>query len=133
MNEGNEEARLFGLEENFTTFQVNHDKILKLEDLDKSQDYFVSGLYNLIENSFYDQKGEFLNFLKTIKAKDATLGASNSNTALVSPSTVQSTNVLFQSLQNIDLPTFSGKLSDWENFRDVFALSYIVGRTYRLL
>ena len=36
MNEGNAESRLFGLEKNYTTFQVNHEKILKLEDLDKS-------------------------------------------------------------------------------------------------
>ena len=36
MNEGNTEACLFDLEKNYTTFQVNHEKILKLEDLDKS-------------------------------------------------------------------------------------------------
>ena len=28
--------------------------------------------------------------------------------------------VSFQSLPKIDLPKFSGKFSDWENFRDVF-------------
>ena len=120
MNEGNAETRLFGLEKNYTTFQVNHEKILKLEDLDKSHPYFTSGLYDLVEDSFYDEKGEFRNFLKTIKAKDAAPGTSNSNAALVSPSSVQSTNVSFQSLPKIDLSKFSGKFSGWENFRGVF-------------
>ena len=55
MDEGNAEARLFGLEKNYTTFQVNHE-ILKLEDLDKSHAYFTSGLYDLVEDSFYDRK-----------------------------------------------------------------------------
>ena len=95
MDVGNAEARLFGLEKNYTTFQVNHEKILKLEDLDT---YFTSGLYDLVQDIFYDRKGEFLNFLETIKAKDAAPGASNSNAALVSPSSVQSTNIWFQSL-----------------------------------
>ena len=36
MNKGNAESRLFGLEKNYTTFQGNHEKILKLEDLDKT-------------------------------------------------------------------------------------------------
>ena len=34
--------------------------------------------------------------------------------------TAQSTNVSFQSVAKIDLSKFSGKFSDWENFRDVF-------------
>ena len=36
MNGSNAEALLFVLEKNYATFQVNHEKILKLEDLDKS-------------------------------------------------------------------------------------------------
>ena len=44
-----------------------------------------------------------LNFFKTIKAKDAAPGASNSNAASVPPSTAQSTNVSFQSLPKVDL------------------------------
>ena len=62
MDEGNPGAHLFGLEKNYTTFQVNHEKILKLEDLDKSHAYFTSGLYDLVKDSFYGRKGEFLNF-----------------------------------------------------------------------
>ena len=92
MNEGNAEARLFGLEKNYATFQVKHEKILKLEDLDKSHAYFTSGLYDLVEDSFYDRKGDFLNFLKTFKAQ-AAAQASNSNAAQILRSTVQTTSV----------------------------------------
>ena len=119
MNQDDAKARLFGLEKNYTTLQVNHEKILKLEDLGKSNAYFTSGLYDFVRDSFYDQLGDFLNFLKTIKAKGATPGSSNSNAALFPPSTAQSTNVSLQSFPKIDSPKFSGKFSDWENFRDV--------------
>ena len=119
MNEGYAEARMYGLEQNYTTFQVNREKILKLEDLDKSHVYFTSSLHDLVEDSSYDRKGDFLNFLKTLKEEAAAAGASYSNASLVPPSSVQTT-VSFQSLPKIDLPKFSGRFSDWENFRDVF-------------
>ena len=117
MNEGNAESRLGGLERNYITFQVNHEKILKLEKLDKTHAYFSTFLYDLVEDSFYDRNGEFLNFLEGLKANTA---ASNSNAATVLPSSAQTTNVSLQSLPKLDLPKPSGKFSDWENFRDVF-------------
>ena len=55
---------------------------------------------------------------ETFKAKGTAQEASTSATTL--PVTAQPTNVSFQSLPKIDLPKFSGKFSDWENFRDVF-------------
>ena len=120
MNKGNAESRLEGLERNYITFQVNHEKILKLENLDKTRAYFSTFLYDLVEDSFYDRKGEFLNFLEGLKANTAAVAASNSNAATVLPSSAQTTNVSLQSLSKLDLPKFSGKFSDWENFRDVF-------------
>ena len=64
--------------------QVNHEKILKLEGLDKSH-----------QDSFYDRKGDYLNLWKTLKEKIAAAGVSNSNAVSVPPSTAQSTNVSF--------------------------------------
>ena len=100
MKKGNAESRLTGLESNYTTFQVNHEKILKLEDLDKTHAYFSNHLYDLVEDSFYDRR-DFLNFLESLKESNASAGASNSNAASVSPSTAQSTNVSFQSLPKV--------------------------------
>ena len=111
MNKGNAESRLSGLERNYTTFQVNHVKILKLENLDKTHAYFSTFLYDLIEDSFYDRK---------LKANNAAAAASNSNAATVLPSFDQTTNVSLQSLPKLDLPKFSSKFCDWENSRDVF-------------
>ena len=79
---------------------------MNLKDLDKSHAYFTSGLYDLVEDSFYARKGDFLNFLKTIKTKDAAPGFSNSIAGLVLPSTAQSTNVSFQTLPKVGLENF---------------------------
>ena len=89
---------------------------MKLKNLDMTHAYFSTFLYDLIEDSFYDRKGDFL--LETFKAKGTAQGASTSATTL--PVTAQSSNVSLQSLPKLDLPKFSGKFSDWENFRDVF-------------
>ena len=119
MNERYAEARLYGLQKNYTTFQVNHEKILKLEVLDNSHVHFTSRLYDLVEDSFYNRNGDS-EFLKTFKEKSARAGAFNSNAASVPSNSAQTTNVSFQLLPKIDLPKFSGKFFDWENFRDVF-------------
>ena len=118
MTKGYAESRLAGLERHCTTFQVNHEKIMHLKELYKKHTYFTSKLCDLIEDSFYDRRVDFLDFLETFKAKGITQEASTSATTL--PVSAQPTNVSFQSLPKIDLPKFSGKFSDWENFRDVF-------------
>ena len=128
MTKGYAESRLSWIERHYTTFKVNHEKIMHLKELDKKHTYFTSKLCDLVEDSFYDRRGDFLNFLETFKAKGAAQDASTSATTL--PVTAQSLNVSFQSSPKIDLPKFSGKFSDWQNFRDVFALSFIVAKTY---
>ena len=91
---------------------------MHLKELDKKHTYCTSKLCDLVEDSFYDRRGDFLDFLETFKTKCAAQDASTSATTL--PITAQSTNVSFQSLPKIDLPKFSGKFSIWENFSDVF-------------
>ena len=120
MNKGNAESHLEGLERNYITFLVNHEMILKLENLDKTHVYFSTFLYDLVEDSFYNRKEEFKNILEGLKANTAAVAASNSNAATVLPSSAQTTHISLQSLPKLDLPKFSGKFSDWENFRDVF-------------
>ena len=72
----------------------------------------------MVEDSFYDRRGDFLDFLETFKAKGAAQDAFTSATTL--PVTAQPSNVSFQSLPKIDLSKFPRKFSDWENFRDFF-------------
>ena len=118
MTKGYAESRLAGFERNYTTFQVNHEKIMHLKEFDKKHTYFTSKLCDLVKDSFYDRRGDFLDFLETYKTKGAAQGASTYATTL--RISAQSINVSFQSLPKIDLPNFSGKFSDWENFRGVF-------------
>ena len=87
------ESRLTGLERRYTTFQVNHEKIMHLKELDKKHTYFTSKLCDLVEDSFYDRKGDFLDFLETSKAKGAAQDTSTSSTTL--PVTAQPSNVHF--------------------------------------
>ena len=91
---------------------------MHLKEFDKKHTYFTRKLCDLVEGSFHDRRGDFLDFLVTFKTKDAAQGYSTSATIL--PISAQSTNVSFPSLPKIDLSNFSGKFSDWENFRDVF-------------
>ena len=107
------------------SFQRKHDKRLcrittsrAWKTLHYLSGYFTSKLCDLVEDSFYDRRVDFLDFLETFKAKGATQDDSTSGTTL--PVIAQPTNVLFQSLPKIDLPKFSGKFSDWENFSYVF-------------
>ena len=110
MTKGYAESRIIGLERHYTTFQINHEKIMHLKELNKNHTYFTSKLCDLAEDSFYDRRGNFLDFLATFKAKGAAQDASTSATTL--PVTAQPSNVSFQSLPKIDLPKFSGKSSD---------------------
>ena len=112
MNKGNAESRLFGLKKNYTTFQVNHEKILKLEDLDKTHGYFTTHLFDLVEDSFYDRRGDFLNYIESLKGNTAADAVPNANAVAVTPSSAQTSNISFQSLPKVDLPKFSGKFSD---------------------
>ena len=132
-NKGNAESRLDGLERNYITFQVNHEKILKLENLDKTHAYFSTFLYDLVDDSFYDRNGEFLNFLKGLKANTAAVAASNSNAATFLPNSAQTNNVSLQSFPKLDLTKFSGNSLIGRILGMFFALSFIIARTYRLL
>ena len=42
---------------------VNHEKIMHLKELDKKHTYFTSKLCDLVEDSFYDRRGDFLDVL----------------------------------------------------------------------
>ena len=80
MTKGYAESRLTGLERNYSSFHANHEKI----ELDRKHTYFTSKLCDLVEDSFYARKGDFLDFLETFKAKSAAQVASTSATTLQS-------------------------------------------------
>ena len=69
MTVGNAQACLAGLEKNYTIFQTTHEKIMHLKEFYKKHAHFTSNLVDLVEDSFYDRKGEFLDFLKNLREK----------------------------------------------------------------
>ena len=117
MTLGNAKSRLSGLEEYFTRFKANHNRILSLTDLDKDHDYFKSILGDIVEDSYFDRKGEFNDYIESLRLVQEPQ-TSTQTPNLKGPLTPPS--VTFQSLPKMELPKFSGKFADWENFRDIF-------------
>ena len=64
MTTGAARARLQGLEEYFYTFKKNHDKIMVLDKLDVKYLYFTINFYDLVEDSYFDSKDLFIDFIK---------------------------------------------------------------------
>ena len=121
MTRGSATGRIEGLEEYFKTFRSNHDQIMDLEDLDKNHPYFLSNLLELVEDAYYEHRGDFNDFLLNLDAQERT----NNPHAPTAPPEVNSRAGLrdysfSQAFPKIDLLKFSGKYDKWENFRDVF-------------
>ena len=93
ITEGNAQARLTGLEKNYSIIQSTHEKIVHLKELDRKHVYFTSNLVDMVEDSFYDRKGEFLDFLKSLREKMLQKGLRPPLLRFL-----QSTNVSYQSL-----------------------------------
>ena len=81
MTKGNAEAPLADLEKSYITFQLNHEKIMLLKALDKNHDYFTTNLSERVEDSFFDRKGEFLDFIENLREKNAAAGATTTPAA----------------------------------------------------
>ena len=67
MTLGNAKSCLQGLIDYYTRFQTNHAKILNLTDLDKDHDYFASNLENLVKDSYFDRKGDFNDYIESLR------------------------------------------------------------------
>ena len=55
-------CRHIGLEKNFKAIPVNYKIIIILKDLDKKHPYFTTHLSQLVEDNYYDRRGEFNDF-----------------------------------------------------------------------
>ena len=42
---------------------------MHVKELDNKHTYFTSKIYDLVEDSFYNRRGDFFDFLKTLKLK----------------------------------------------------------------
>ena len=65
ITKGTAKARLEGLLTSYQSFCDNDSRILSLSQLDAEHLYFKSGLTELNEEAFFNNKGMFLDFLET--------------------------------------------------------------------
>ena len=64
MTRGAAKAHLEGLEAFFNSFRTNHTSILALEAFDENHQYFTDGVYDIVEETYFDNKGDFCEFLE---------------------------------------------------------------------
>ena len=117
MNRGSAKARLEGLETTYSIFFQNHEKILVLPGVTQEHDYFTHSVFQLTEETYFDRKGEFLQFLEETQFALVAKPVDQNNSQV---SEVSQALNLSRFLPKIDIPKFSGKYSEWENFRDIF-------------
>lgn len=125
-NRGRVSAYLEHINVNYESFKKNHEAILALDSLDLKHQYFLLNLFDSVEDSYFNQKGDFNEVLYQFDkaealesgASEQCLQVSNHNQILVHSQ--MSVDALLSSLTDAKLPKFSGKFDDWENFRDLF-------------
>uniref|UniRef100_A0A6V7IKY9 CCHC-type domain-containing protein n=1 Tax=Bracon brevicornis TaxID=1563983 RepID=A0A6V7IKY9_9HYME len=91
-------------------FQQNHQTLLCSEEL-VNDEYFISDRYSLVELSFSDAMGHLYN-------EGAEQGINS--TAHHGAAPMAGPPLRQAHLPKIQLPRFSGKLEEWESFRDMF-------------
>ena len=106
------EAKLQILEKNWKEFQENHTFVLsqKFESTSKS-DYFVNDCYGLTEDGYINSTVYIAQSLKRFPQQDNV------------PAVQQTAST--RKLPNIEVPTFSGKFTDWLDFKDLFKATII--------
>ena len=106
------EAKLRILEKNWKEFQENHTIVLsqKFESTSKS-DYFVTDCYGATEDSYINAVVDIAQWLKQFPQQ--------ANVPVVQQP------VSTRKLPNIEVPTFSGKFTDWLDFKDLFKATII--------
>ena len=118
------QARLTGLEDCYSQYKNNHNRILSIKDVPLDHAYFVANLSEQILDTYYDRKGEFLEFIEDQKRLERARAELDQTASATGPGdhnvTLNSVPIETQSLPKMNLPKFSGKFADWENFRDLF-------------
>ncbi|XP_036140869.1 uncharacterized protein LOC118644969 [Monomorium pharaonis] len=109
------EARLAGLEKYWSTFESQHETLLREHwDALSEDDYVTGDLISVVEETYYVNKG-ILNDFAAQAARSGEASTSSTTTVTVSEGTSHRT-----TLPRIQLPQFSGKYSEWNSFRDLF-------------
>ena len=112
------QGRLQSLEKNYKSFNSNHGKILTLRNVDKEHDYFKDKIADIVEDAYYDNKGQFNEFLMG-KEEEEARAADDLESSRLHTEPIAARSNLSCKLPEIEIPKFSGKWSDWGPFRDL--------------
>ena len=93
---------------------------MKLEKLDKNHAYFTSNMAELVEDSYYERRGDFHEFLHQLSIEEKSKPPQRPSTLPAQSQIDLTTHSFSHALPRIDLPKFTGKYDEWENFRDIF-------------
>lgn len=109
------EARLDTLEEQWNNFSCNHNKIVsEVSDNEfQKSNYNLTNMYEKGMEKYIEYKSELKSYL--LKNKDHV-----SSEFHCKENSKQSTSNNIVKLPKIEIPTFSGKYTEWTSFRDLF-------------
>ena len=109
------EVRLKKLEENWNLYVQNHHLIKRFPESKKS-DYIQKALFDITEESYYNECAEYNAYLDSLNSKN-TISLSGQQQQNVGQQVNQP--IQFH-LPKFTIPDFSGDVLEWESFRDQF-------------
>ena len=115
-------TQLTRLNASYQSFEEDHIKALKLQAANPEHSYFTSSSDTAIDDAYWDVWGQFAYFLLNLEAAAQV----KVDVARETTSVLQEAFASFNYLPKIDLPVFSVKFTEWENFRDYLDLLCIV-------
>ena len=112
-------SRVEMIKQLWARFDANHTLLYDDEEKDPTENYFTTGVYDQVEESYLINLGMFRDHSDGLRvASIAGLSTEQSNLGVPSVHQVK--------FPAIELPTFSGDIQDWVMFRDTF--SEMIGR-----
>ena len=103
--------RIDVLKKNWEEFKDNHQYISAMRSADSENKYFRSRMYNKTQEEFIKSLSKHVQYLPSLSADTAL------PTTVVAASSIAATG---KQILRINLPQFSGKFTDWADFRDQF-------------
>ena len=113
MTEGSCISRMERLKDLWNRFESDHFELKSDEEVDSSDSYFKTNVYELVEKEYLTNLGQFQDFLCSLKASRP----SSSNPPPASVGT-ESFELNQAKLPQIVLQTFKGDIHEWVKFRD---------------
>lgn len=111
------ETRLETLEKEWQAFKATHDQIISVKITKEQKEnlpYFTVDLYNTVEENYILCKSKLKHAIQKLTPKH--------EPGVASASSSSKTNYADIKMPRLNLPTFSGRYTEWQSFHDMFLL-----------